>query len=97
MISAMKDYLPEFRKYLRRKGELMGSKNGLRWYDMYAPIGKTSKEFSIPEAQEYILKNFATFDNPQIKVLLSLRKPLYNTPRVIKNFEEDEIYLKIPI
>ena len=42
------------------------------------------------------LKAFATFDNPQIKVLLSLRKPLYNTPRVIKNFEEDERYLKIP-
>ncbi len=42
------------------------------------------------------LKTFATFDNPQIKVLLSLRKPLYNTPRQIKNFEEDETYLKLP-
>ncbi|AXH08865.1 helicase [Malaciobacter halophilus] len=42
------------------------------------------------------LKSFASFDNPQIKVLLSLRKPLYNTPRVIKNYEEDEKYLKLP-
>ncbi|NVJ52834.1 MAG: DEAD/DEAH box helicase family protein [Campylobacteraceae bacterium] len=42
------------------------------------------------------LKAFASFDNPQVKVLLSLRKPLYNTPRVIKNFEEDENYLKLP-
>ncbi len=42
------------------------------------------------------LKSFASFDNPQIKILLSLRKPLYNTPRVIKNFEEDERYLKLP-
>ena len=42
------------------------------------------------------LKAFASFDNPQIKILLSLRKPLYNTPRVIKNFEEDEKYLKLP-
>ncbi|RXK13150.1 helicase [Halarcobacter mediterraneus] len=42
------------------------------------------------------LKAFASFDNPQIKVLLSLRKPLYNTPKVIKNFEEDESYLKLP-
>ncbi|AXX86296.1 DNA/RNA helicase [Malaciobacter marinus] len=42
------------------------------------------------------LKSFASFENPQIKVLLSLRKPLYNTPRVIKNYEEDEKYLKLP-
>jgi len=42
------------------------------------------------------LKSFASFDNPQVKILLKLRKPLYNTPRVIKNFEEDDIYLKLP-
>lgn len=63
MISAMKDYLPEFRKYLRRKGEYLGHKDGLPWYDMGAPIGESSKEWSIPEAQEYILKNFSTFSS----------------------------------
>lgn len=42
------------------------------------------------------LKSFASFDNPQIKVLLNLRKPLYNTPRVIKSFEEDAKYLMLP-
>ncbi|GGD39040.1 DEAD/DEAH box helicase [Malaciobacter pacificus] len=42
------------------------------------------------------LKAFSSFDNPQIKVLLSLRKPLYNTPRVIKSFEEDERHLMLP-
>ncbi len=61
MIGAMKEYLPEFRKYLKRKGELLGHKNGLPWYDMYAPMGKSSKEFTIPEAQDYILRNFSTF------------------------------------
>ena len=35
------------------------------------------------------LKALATFDNPQIKILLSLKKRLYNTPRYIKNFEDD--------
>ncbi len=63
MISAMKDYLPEFRKYLRRKGEYLGHKDGLPWYDMGAPIASTSKEWSIPEAQAYILKNFGTFSS----------------------------------
>ncbi len=42
------------------------------------------------------LKNLAVFDNPQIKILISLRKPLYNTPKQIKNYEEDESYLKLP-
>ena len=42
------------------------------------------------------LKSFATFENPQIKMLLSLRKPLYNTPKHIKSFEEDENYLILP-
>ncbi len=60
-------------------------------YDyLYIPTENLSKSFINK------LKSFATFDNPQIKILLSLRKPIYNTPRVIKNFEEDETYLKLP-
>ena len=63
----------------------------IKLYDyLYIPTLNLSKTFINK------LKSFATFDNPQIKVLLSLRKPLYNTPRVIKNFEEDEVYLKLP-
>lgn len=36
------------------------------------------------------LKAQATFKNPQIKILEALRKPLYNTPRTIKGYEEDK-------
>ncbi len=57
---------------------------------LYIPTFNLSKSFINK------LKAFASFDNPQIKVLLSLRKPLYNTPRVIKSFEEDEKYLMLP-
>jgi len=42
------------------------------------------------------LKSFATFENPQIKLLLALRKPLYNTPKYIKSFDEDENFLYLP-
>lgn len=63
----------------------------IKLYDfIYIPTLNLSKTFINK------LKGFASFDNPQIKVLLSLRKPLFNTPRVIKNFEEDERYLKLP-
>ncbi|MFA7083337.1 MAG: DEAD/DEAH box helicase family protein [Arcobacteraceae bacterium] len=42
------------------------------------------------------LKGFASFENPQIKLLTSLRKPLYNTPKIIKSFEEEGEFLKLP-
>jgi len=42
------------------------------------------------------LKSFATFENPQIKLLLALRKPLYNTPKYIKSFDEYENFLYLP-
>lgn len=42
------------------------------------------------------LKSFATFENPQIKVLLSLRKPLFNTLKYIRSFEENENFLMLP-
>lgn len=42
------------------------------------------------------LKSFATFENPQIKLLLSLRKPLYNTPKYLKGYEESSEFLTLP-
>ncbi|MDD4184283.1 MAG: M3 family oligoendopeptidase [Candidatus Izemoplasmatales bacterium] len=62
MIETMEAYLPVFRKYLKRKAKLLGHKNGLPFYDLFAPIGNASKSFTIPEANEYILKNFHTFN-----------------------------------
>ena len=42
------------------------------------------------------LKSFATFENPQIKLLMSLRKPLYSTPKYLRGFDENENYLLLP-
>ena len=61
LISSMRDYLPHFHKYLQRKGELLGHKNGLPYYDIFAPIGESSKEFTIDEAMDYIFDNFSSF------------------------------------
>jgi oligoendopeptidase F len=36
LIESMKEYLPHFHKYLKRKGELLGHKNGLPYYDIFA-------------------------------------------------------------
>ena len=61
MQAACLDYMDVFRDYLKRKAEILGHENGLPFYDLFAPIGEANITFTIPEANEYILKNFSTF------------------------------------
>lgn len=61
MIEVMESYLPVFRQYLTRKAELLGHTEGLPFYDLFAPMGESSKSFTFEEAQNYITKNFGSF------------------------------------
>lgn len=61
MISSIEEYLPVFWTYFKRKGELMGSENGLHFYDLFAPVGKTDNNFTYEEAQNFIMSNFGKF------------------------------------
>ena len=61
MISAIKNSLPYFRKYFKRKAEILGHKNSLPFYDLFTPIGENSVKFSYKEAQDFIIKNFSSF------------------------------------
>ena len=63
MLEAMKESMPLFRKYLRRKGELLGYKNGLPFYEMYAPVSEAEMKFTYEEAAKYVEKNFRTFSD----------------------------------
>ncbi len=63
LITAMKEFLPDFRKYLQRKGKLLNHENGLPFYDLFAPMGSSNKKYSIEEAKEFVLKNFKTFSD----------------------------------
>lgn len=63
MLSAMKESFPSFRKYLRRKAEILGYKNGLPFYEMYAPIIDINMEFSYEEGAKFVEKNFRTFSD----------------------------------
>lgn len=58
MMSAVEEYLPIFRKYLKNKGEKLGYKNGLPWYELFAPIGKSDRTFSLEECRDYLLECF---------------------------------------
>lgn len=62
MLSAVVDYLPKLRRYMKAKAKLLGYPGGLPWYDMMAPVGKGSGSFTVEEARDHLLKLFAGFD-----------------------------------
>jgi pepF/M3 family oligoendopeptidase len=61
LIASMRNHLPMFRAYLQRKAELLGHKNGLPWYDLFAPMGSSERTFTSKEAIDYVVKNFKSF------------------------------------
>lgn len=61
MMTAIEEYLPVFRKYLRKKAERLGYENGLPWYELFAPLGKADKTYTIEEAKKYLIDCFSDF------------------------------------
>ncbi|CCV64720.1 Oligoendopeptidase, pepF/M3 family [Alteracholeplasma palmae J233] len=80
MLEAIYHYQPHFEKYLLTKAQSLGHKNGLPFYDLFAPMGKLEKTYNYQEAQELVkeafygysekLGNFAkkAFDNNWVDV-----------------------------
>ena len=62
LITAMKEYLPAFHKYLRAKAKALGHEGGLPWYDLFAPMGKSDKTYTVEDAKDYLLGIFGQFD-----------------------------------
>ena len=65
LLEAMKEYMPSFHSYLRAKAEALGHKNGLPWYDLFAPMGKSDKKYSVEEAKAYLMNIFEN-ENPRL-------------------------------
>lgn len=63
MIEAMKEKLPVFHSYLKRKAQLLGHKEGLPFYDMFAPISSSNLEYTYDEAKTFVIENFASFSD----------------------------------
>lgn len=62
MWSAIDEYLPKFWEYYKAKAKALGYEGGLPWYDMFAPMGKNDKKYTIEEARDVILELFGSFD-----------------------------------
>ena len=64
MLDAIREVLPKFHAYLRHKARLLGYENGLPWYEILAPMGKTeSMTYTVPEAHRYLVERFSAFSD----------------------------------
>ena len=61
MIRAIEEYLPVFWKYLRAKAKLLGYEGGLKWWDLFAPMGKNTATYTVEDAKQYLLDHFRPF------------------------------------
>ena len=62
MLGAMDEYLPKFWQYLKAKAKALGHENGLPWYDLFAPMGKSGKKYTTEDAKTILVELFSTFD-----------------------------------
>lgn len=61
MWTAIGEYLPHFRRYLRAKGKLLGHDDGLPFYDLFAPVGASNRTYTIEEAHDKLVAEMGKF------------------------------------
>ena len=69
MLSAMDEYSPKFWQYLKAKGKALGHENGLPWYDLFAPMGKSSTKFTTQESRDFLVEQFEGFNPDEAKMI----------------------------
>ena len=63
MMQAIEEALPKFHEYLRHKAKLLGYSNRLPFYELFAPMGKSSRTFTPQQAKDYLIRNFEPFSS----------------------------------
>ena len=61
MWTAIREALPEVREYFKAKGRLLGHENGLPFYDLFAPVGQSTRTYTVEEACTLLLDLFGKF------------------------------------
>ncbi len=61
MWTAIREALPELREYFKAKARLLGHNNGLPFYDLFAPIGASTRTYTLEEARDILLDLFGSF------------------------------------
>ena len=61
MLTAIREYLPHFRRYMKAKAKLLGHQNGLPFYDLFAPVGQNVHTYTVEEAREMLVRLMGQF------------------------------------
>lgn len=69
MFTAMKEYMPKFREYLKAKAHYLGYEGSLPWYDLFAPVGGMTKEYSLDEAKKILVDTFRLFSDDMAEMI----------------------------
>ena len=69
MLTAIREALPDFRRYLRRKAEMLGHSDGLPFYDLFAPVGDVQLRYTVDEAHDLLIDTFSKV-HPGIAALM---------------------------
>ena len=69
MLGAMEEYLPKFWQYLKAKAKALGHENGLPWYELFAPMGKSSTKFTTEQAKDFLVEQFASFNKEEADMI----------------------------
>ena len=69
MLGAMDEYSPKFWQYLKAKGKALGHENGLPWYDLFAPMGKSSTKFTPQQSRDFLVEQFEGFNPDEAKMI----------------------------
>lgn len=61
LLGAMQESLPIFRRYFRLKAKLMGYEGGLKFYDLFAPVGESHLRYTLEEARAMLVDVMGRF------------------------------------
>ncbi len=58
MLTAIREALPDFHRYLDAKARLLNHPHGLPFYDLFAPVSRNEKRYTIDEAEALLVRVF---------------------------------------
>lgn len=61
LLSVMKKNMSEIREYFKIKADYLGYRNGLPWYELYAPVVLDTEEYSFEKGSQFVIDQFYTF------------------------------------
>ena len=61
LIGTLEKNLPMFRSYLKTKAKMLGLKK-CAFYDLFAPVGKASMNYTYEQAREIVMKQYGAFN-----------------------------------